>query len=99
MVTDWQEASNTPGGDDGDDKDDNEKTKPAGGVIALRLGQVAHERDGDGTRTSLYCVTWAVQGTTVVSMADQQVVAAPWRSGAADPAAAAGVLADSCRGL
>jgi len=40
-----------------------------------------------------------VQGTTVVSMADQQVVAAPWRSGAADPAAAAAVLADSCRGL
>lgn len=41
----------------------------------------------------------SVQGDTVVSMADQQVVAAPWRSGAADPAAAAAVLADSCRGL
>jgi hypothetical protein len=70
-----------------------------GPTTELRLGQVAHEQVAGSDRTSLYCVTWTVRGDTVVSMADQQVVAAPWQAGATDPQAAAPVLADQCDDL
>ena len=73
--------------------------KERGPTTELRLGQVALEQVADGDRTSLYCVTWTVRGDTVVSMAGQQVVAAPWQPGAADPKAAASVLTDACRDL
>ena len=98
VVTDWSEGrrgdDDSGEGDDGDGPDG-----PAGGVTVLRLGQVAQERTPDGTRTSLYCVTWSVQGSKVVSMADQQVVAAPWQPGGADLPAATAELTDSCRDL
>lgn len=70
-----------------------------GPETTLRLGQVAGERAGDGARTSLYCVTWTVRGKEVTAMASQQVVAAPWQPGTADPAEGAAVLTERCTGL
>ena len=66
----------------------------------LRLGQVAHERTPGGVeRTSLYCVTWTVQGGAVTSMTGQQVVATGWQHGFADPSAGAAVLREQCTKL
>lgn len=93
VLTDWSDGRGR-NDDDGDDAPER-----SAGVTVLRLGQVAVERTADGTRTSLYCVTWSVQGSKVVSVADQQVVAAPWQPGVADPRAAAAALDESCRDL
>ena len=50
-----------------------------GGSVTLRLGEIAHERVNGRLRTSLYCVTWTIERGRVVGMADQQIIAAPWR--------------------
>lgn len=102
VVTDWSEGrrgDDSDGDGDGDGDDADEPGGASAGVTVLRLGQVAQERTADGTRTSLYCVTWSVQGSKVVSMTNQQVVAAPWQSGVADLPAATAALNDSCRDL
>jgi len=73
--------------------------KERGPSTELRLGQVAVEQVDGATRTSLYCVTWTVRDGSVITMAGQQVVAAPWQAGAGDAAAAAPVLTDACQPL
>jgi serine/threonine-protein kinase PknK len=72
-----------------------------GSRVALRVGEVAHERNGDDSRrTSLYCATWTVEGGRVTGMAAQQNIApSPWRSGWVDPAEAVDVLRKQCTPL
>lgn len=74
-------------------------TKERRGQVALRVGEVAHERNTDDSkRTSLYCATWTVADGRVVGMADQQsITPSPWRDGWADPADAVDQLRQQCR--